>query len=283
MVQQPRMKEKLKWPAMPVLWPAAPVLLVLIAAALAGCFPQARLAERPRDGENGLTDKSRQERFSSRPAINTRRNLYEGSLWRGAASWGNLMRDHRARYRGDLLTITDLGKIINVPDPPPENLEQQQQQQGEQQQQAEQPQLVDPVIAFLLEQEKRRERIEREQNEILRTITQVEVEVVRVLPNGNLLVRGIHPPIFRERNNVKYVVSLEGIIRPTDVDDKNTVPAPKLSKAEYKIRRLVRRRQIPRAAGSVARAAGRRKEGEFLDRLSNFLTRPGSTRTAPTR
>ncbi len=256
-------------------WAAAIVLLAVLAAGVSGCFPQPRRSRGLGEDENGLDNKSRRERFASRPPINTRRNLYEGSLWRGASSWGNLMRDHRARYRGDLVTITDLGKIINVPEPPPEQPQAEQAQQqaaGEQGQQRQEP--IDPIIAFLRAQEKRRERIELEQNEILRTIDQVEVEVVRVMPNGNLLVKGIHPPIFRERNRVKYVVSLKGIIRPTDVDDGNHVPAPKLSKAEYKIRRLVRRRKIPRKAADIARASGRRKEGDFLNRLSDVLTTP---------
>ena len=136
------------------------------------------------------------------------------------------MRDHRARYRGDLLTVTDLPKIINVPEPVQENLEQQQPEQEQQQQQN-----VDPVIAFLRAEAKRRERIEQEQNDILRTINTIEAEVVRVLPNGNLLVRGIHPPIFRDQGRVKYVVSLQGIVRPSDVDDKNQIPAPRIAQA----------------------------------------------------
>jgi flagellar basal body L-ring protein FlgH len=263
-------------------WPLWVAGLLTLAILLSGCFPPARLASQPQNGETALDEESRRSRFSTRPPINTTRNIYEGSLWRGAASWGNLMRDHRARYRGDLVTITELSKIINVPEPVPEQqAEQAQQQQAEQGQPQQAP--VDPIIAFLREQEKRRERIEQEQNEILRSIDQIEVEVVRVLANGNLLVRGIHPPIFRDRNLVKYVVTLQGIISPTDVDDNNVVPAPKLSKAEYKIRRLVRRRLVPRQAGDVARAAGRGRDAEFLDRLSTFLTRPGSTTAAPTR
>ncbi len=248
-------------------------LLTIAAIGLSGCFPQPRRGGLGDESENELDNKSRQERFGSRPRINTNRNLYEGSLWRGASSWGNLMRDHRARYRGDLVTITDLGKIINVPEPPPEQTQAEQVQQQTQTEQGPQ-EPIDPIIAFLKLQEQRRERIELEQNEILRTIEQVEVEVVRVLPNGNLLVRGIHPPIFRDRNQVKYVISLRGIIRPTDVDDGNNVPAPKLSKAEYKIRRLVRRVRGVRLAADIARASGRRKEGEFLNRLSNLLTAP---------
>ena len=252
----------------------AKIILAILALLLmlGGCFPSAA-SRVPVNGSQKNHELSAEERFRSRPPINTKRNLYEGGLWRGAASWGNLMRDHRARYRGDLLTVTDMPKIINVPEVKPESLEQQQQaQQG--QEQPPQQQNVDPVIAFLRSQAKLRERIDREQNEILRSIDTIEVEVARVLPNGNLLVRGVHPPIFRDRNRVKYVVTLQGIVRPSDVDANNQIPAPRLSKADFKIRRLVRRSSIPKAAGAAARAAGSRRGGEILDRLSNFLSTP---------
>ena len=222
-----------------------------------------------------LTDPSR---FKSRPAVNTTRNLYEGSLWRGAASWGNLLRDHRARYVGDLLTVNEMGKIIKVPDAKKPDATQP--AQAAQAQQPEKPNKnIDPVLAFLKEQEKRQEQIEAEQNEILRSVENIEVEVVRVLPNGNMLVRGVHPPIFRDRNRVKYIVSLQGIVRPSDVDDNNTINSTKLSKAEYKIQRLVRVSQLPQIAGSVARAAGKPKEGALLDRLTDFATSPPANRT----
>ena len=45
-------------------------------------------------------------RRQRQPALNTSRNALEGSLWRSEASFGNLFRDHRARYRGDLLTLS---------------------------------------------------------------------------------------------------------------------------------------------------------------------------------
>lgn len=205
-----------------------------------------------------------------RPPINTTRNLYEGSLWRGASSWGNLLRDHRARFRGDLLTVTDLQKIIKVPEIKPETQVEQAEQLAQQTAQQEQ-EGIDPILAFLLERQRMRELVDLEQNEILRSIDSIEVEVIGVRPNGNLVVRGVHPPIFRERNRVKYIVSLTGQVRPSDVDENNIVFSTKLNKAEYKIRRLVRRTS---ALGSVARAGGRSTEGAFLDRFSSMVTGP---------
>ena len=232
-------------------------------------------------GQNQLSTVRKQRRL--RPPINTTRNLYEGSLWRGAASWGNLLRDHRARFRGDLLTVVDLQKIIKVPEVKPETQVQAlQNQQQQQQQQQEEAQAVeaDPILAFLQRQEKRREVIDKEQNEILRSINSVEVQVVRVLSNGNMLVRGVHPPIFRDRNRIKYIVSVSGVVRPSDVDDTNNVNAIKLSKAEYKIRRLVRR-EGPFNGASPA-AAVRKGRGLF-NRLGSFLTGPRSRpRQTPT-
>ena len=203
-----------------------------------------------------------------RPPVNTTRNMYEGSMWRGAASWGNLLRDHRARYAGDLLTVTDLGKIFKVPELKPEQTRQGQLLAQPQEEEAQPAEEQDPLLAYLRQQQKLRESIDREQNEILRSIDTIEMEVVRVLSNGNLLVRGVHPPIFRERNRVKYVVSLTGIVRPSDVDDKNTLPATKISKAEYKVRRLVKR------SGGGQTSSNGQPNVNVADRMANFVTGP---------
>jgi flagellar basal body L-ring protein FlgH len=223
-------------------------------------------------------------RLKSRPPVNTSRNLYEGSLWRGASSWGNLMRDHRARFPGDLLTIAEVNRIVKVPEPPKAQPalapgQAAPGQQGQAQPQAAQgkEKPMDPVLAFLKEQEERQQKVEAEQNDILRSLETVEVEVIRVLPNGNLVVRGVHPPIFRDRNRVKYIITLRGIVRPSDVDDNNSISSTKLSKAELKIRRLVKRGSLP--LGSLARAAGKPKEGALIDRLTDFATSPGANRT----
>ena len=52
-----------------------------------------------------------------RKRISTSRNRYEGSLWRYESSFGNLLRDHRARFRGDLLSINEMSLIVNAPPP----------------------------------------------------------------------------------------------------------------------------------------------------------------------
>lgn len=264
----------------PLWWPRAhrlmaPLLLGLgLALAMGGCSWWSEPApETPQQQADRSAAGARAVR--SRPPVNTSQNKYEGSLWRGAASWGNLLRDHRARYRGDLLTVNEMPKIIQVPEPVKDTSTVQQQQQQQQQQEEEQPKdAIDPVLAFLKLQEERRMQIEQEQNDILRSIDTIEVQVVKVLSNGNLVVRGVHPPIFRDQNRVKYVVSLQGIVQPSDVDNNNTIPAPKISRAEYRIRRLVKRTTPP--VGDVARSLGRQREGELFDRLTNFITGPGT-------
>ncbi len=249
--------------------PLAPLAILAGVALLSGCSwlsgpSQQAVQHQQQQTQQALTDPARNRQ---RPPVNTARNLYEGSLWRGAASWGNLMRDHRARYMGDLLTINEKNKIIKVPEAKPDTKPPELPAAAGQKPASP----ADPILAFLKDQEKRQQEIDKEQQEILRSIDIVEVEVVRVLPNGNLSVRGVHPPIFRDRNRIKYIISLKGIVRPTDVDDNNSMPATKLSKAEYKIQRLVRRGG---AAASLARAVGKPKEGALLDRLTDFVAAP---------
>ncbi len=250
--------------------------VLAVGAALAGCswlsgVDQTKQPEQQAPGSAQSAAEGSRQRV--RPAVNTTRNMYEGSLWRGPASWGNLMRDHRARYVGDLLTVSDMAKIIKVTPVKAEAP-----QPAAQAPEKPNPN-IDPVLAFLKEQERRQEDIEKEQNEILRGVENIEVEVIRVLPNGNLVVRGVHPPIFRDRNRVKYVIQLRGIVRPSDVDDSNSINASKLSKADYRVQRLVKRQSLPLSA--LARAAGKPKEGALLDRLTDFATSPGANRTTP--
>jgi flagellar basal body L-ring protein FlgH len=255
------------------------VALLALLTALAGCAALSGPEQTaPASGQSQPIPVSPKERYGGQPPVNPTRNLYEGTLFRGPASWGNLLRDHRARYPGDLLTVTELNKIVKVkpqqaalPAAQPQQA-QQAQAQGQQTTKPEKP--LSPLEIFLAEQEKRRAEIEKEQNDILQSVSSMEVEVVRVLRNGNLMVRGVYPPIYRDRNRVKYVVTLSGIVRPSDVDDTNNLLAPKINQADYRIRRLVRRDTLP--LGTVARAAGQPAEGALLDRFTEFLTTPGT-------
>ena len=188
-------------------------------------------------------------RRQRQPALNTRRNALEGALWRSEASFGNLFRDHRARYRGDLLTIQEVDLISNVP-PPKEG--------GGDGGQAAAPQNEVQAASLALEALTLRNAIEEEQNEILRGLNTISARVVRVYPDGNMLVSG-QKVDYRQRNQVRYVTTVQGVLRPADVSGENLVSATKLVNPEIKVRRqqstgLVRERleQLAPLIGSDA-------------------------------
>ncbi len=195
-------------------------------------------------------------RRQRQPTLNTSRNALEGSLWRSEASFGNLFRDHRARYRGDLLTIQEVDLISNVP-PPKEG-------GGDGGQAAAAPQNEVQAASLALEALTLRNAIEEEQNEILRGLNTISARVVRVYPDGNMLISG-QKVDYRQRNQVRYVTTLQGVLRPADVSGENLVSATKLVNPEIKVRRqqssgLVRERleQLAPLIGSdAAGLAGR--------------------------
>ncbi len=188
-----------------------------------------------------------------RPKISTRRNLYEGSLWRNESSFGNLLRDHRARFRHDLLTIAQVADIVSVP-PPKEEEE------------APQNDLARANLA--LEALTLRDTLEEEQNEILRSLDTISAEVVRVLPNGNMVVRG-RKVDHRQRNQVRYVTTVQGILRPVDVDDSNIVDASKLVYPEVKIKRQILGSLLRSRLQQLAPLIGKQQAG-LLERISDF-------------
>ena len=190
-------------------------------------------------------------RRRARPPLSTARRKYEGSLWRGPASWGNLLRDHRARYPGDLLTVDNVDSVINVADTP------------------DAPSLaatlISPAQARYLEQ---RRQVQAEQNQILGGIRSVEVQVRRVLSSGNLLVSGTLPPIYRQGNSVRYLFTFQGVVRPSDVDADNTINAERVSRAEYGIRRFIQRR---RRSPTDSNQPGRTNESGIGSRFQRYV------------
>jgi flagellar basal body L-ring protein FlgH len=195
-------------------------------------------------------------RRQRQPALNTNRNALEGSLWRSEASFGNLFRDHRDRYRGDLLTIQEVDLISNVPPPKEGGVD------GGQAAAA--PQNEVQAASLALEALTLRNAIEEEQNEILRGLNTISARVVRVYPDGNMLISG-QKVDYRQRNQVRYVTTVQGVLRPADVSGENLVSATKLVNPEIKVRRqqssgLVRERleQLAPLIGSdAAGLAGR--------------------------
>ena len=108
------------------------------------------------------------EKRLRRKRVSVSRNLYEGSLWRYESSFGNILRDHRARFRGDLFTISELPSVVNVPEPKAE---------------AEQE-----AAAPTNNTQRARDEIERERNDILRSLETMSARVTKVLPDGNMMI-----------------------------------------------------------------------------------------------
>lgn len=193
-------------------------------------------------------------RYQRRPNISTSRNKYEGSLWRDESSFGNLLRDHRARFRHDLLTITSLGEIITVP-PPKEA------QEGQAETDIERANAALEALSL-------RDTLEEEQNEIMRSLDTISAEVVRVLPNGNMVIQG-RKIDHRQRNQVRYVTTVKGILRPADVTDSNMVVATKLVYPDVKIKRQILGSLLRSRLSKLAPLLGKQQAG-LLERLSDF-------------
>lgn len=232
--------------------------LVFALSTLAGCSFVQRKRPTQQSKANSVpkiaSASAVRNKYQPRPRISTSRNRYEGSLWRDESSFGNLLRDHRARFRRDLLTISGLGEIITVP-PPKEEV----------------AQPADNIVqqaSVVLEAFTLRDKLEEEQNEIMRSLDTMSAEVTRVLPNGNMVVRG-RKIDNRQRNQVRYVTTITGILRPADVNDTNVVAANKLVYPEVKIKRQLLGSLLRSRLQQLSPLIGKQNAG-LLERLSDF-------------
>jgi flagellar basal body L-ring protein FlgH len=186
---------------------------------------------------------------------------YEGSLWRDESSWGNLLRDHRARFKNDVLTITNLQEIISISDSTATAAGKPLVTAGETQagQAAKVLQSLNAAAGIV--------DLEKERNNVLRSFKQVSAQVVGVLPNGNMIVSG-EKVDYRQQNSVRYVTKIRGIIRPEDVSSKNTISALMLARAEVNTKRQVQIKRINFSA--LAPLLGTRKT-KLMDQVSKTL------------
>lgn len=206
----------------------------------------------------------RKHSFRSRQNLNMEKMRYEGSLWVDEASWGNLLRDHRARFRNDVLTITNLNDIITISEPevPPTGPATGAAAVGEQvAQQANQA--IDIAQNFLGNVD-----AEKEQNDVLRALKTISARVTKVLPNGNMVILG-EKVDYKQANSIRYVTKIKGIIRPEDVTDKNEIKALKMARSEVQIKRQILAKKLN--FGALAPAIGRQKAG-LLDRIGHLAT-----------
>lgn len=208
---------------------------------LFGCFSppiyvpkEAQLNQKPE--KDDIT--SKQDWYRERSPMPTSLTKYEGSLWKDESSWGNLLRDHRARFKDDVVTITDLSSIINVPPPP----------------------VPKPVVNTAAGQKATKGKQakaalnaaldtmgvpegELEQNEILRALKSISARIVAVFPNGNMLVKG-EKIDHRQQNTIRYITTVSGIVRPEDVSEKNEVLSSKLARSQVKTKRQIIARKV---------------------------------------
>ena len=197
------------------------------------------------------------EKRLRRKRVSVSRNLYEGSLWRYESSFGNILRDHRARFRGDLFTISELPSVVNVPEPKAEA-------EGE----AVAPPNNTQRANLLLEAITMRDEIEREQNDILRSLETMSARVTKVLPDGNMMVKG-QKVDYRQRNQVRYITTITGILRPADVEDSNIVSATKLANPNVKIKRQQSGAFVRERLERLAPLIGQQRAG-LMGRIGDF-------------
>ena len=207
--------------------------------------------------KKGTSNRLSSEKRLRRKRVSVSRNLYEGSLWRYESSFGNILRDHRARFRGDLFTISELPSVVNVPEP-----------KAEAEQEAAAPTNNTQRANLLLEAITMRDEIEREQNDILRSLETMSARVTKVLPDGNMMIKG-QKVDYRQRNQVRYITTITGILRPADVDDSNIVSATKLANPNVKIKRQQSGAFVRERLERLAPLIGQQRAG-LMGRIGDF-------------
>ena len=121
---------------------------------------------------------------------------------------------------------------------------------------------------LLLEAITMRDEIEREQNDILRSLETMSARVTKVLPDGNMMVKG-QKVDYRQRNQVRYITTITGILRPADVDDSNIVSATKLANPNVKIKRQQSGAFVRERLERLAPLIGQQRAG-LMGRIGDF-------------
>ena len=245
--------------------PCGKILLVFfVLFAAAACRTPFNQPQTPAQNQTAVSKSKKvtNNRLSSekrlrRKRVSVSRNLYEGSLWRYESSFGNILRDHRARFRGDLFTISELPSVVNVPEP-----------KAEAEAEAAAPTNNTQRANLLLEAITMRDEIEREQNDILRSLETMSARVTKVLPDGNMMIKG-QKVDYRQRNQVRYITTITGILRPADVDDSNIVSATKLANPNVKIKRQQSGAFVRERLERLSKLSGRERAG-LMGRIGDF-------------
>ena len=194
-------------------------------------------------------------RYRQRDPVPLQNSRYEGSLWKGESSWGNLLRDHRARFKNDVLTIKNVQAIVSMDENSSSNPEVN--TEGNVAQKA--ANLINAASSF-------KTRADIQQNEVVKSIQKISARVINVLPNGNMIVLA-EKVDYRDQNRVRYVTRVTGLVRPKDVDQNNEIDATKMARPEVKVKRQVKAdNSNRRTIGNVRKTAG------FLEKVGHFTS-----------
>jgi flagellar basal body L-ring protein FlgH len=211
----------------------------------------------------------KQESYRARGSIPASQGRYEGSLWRDEASWGNLLRDHRARFKGDLVKIINIQDMISIPKPKEVATPVIPELAGAGEEEAAKINQALDAISGMTDADK-------EQNDVLSSLRSISAYVQSVLPNGNMVIIG-EKVDYRQQNSIRYVTTIKGIIRPADVNEANEVTAVKLARFEPKIKRQM----LAKSLTNLSPLIGQQKAG-LLDRLSHIATPAGGAQSVNT-
>ncbi|MBL0690763.1 MAG: hypothetical protein JJV97_00305 [SAR324 cluster bacterium] len=135
-----------------------------------------------------------------RPRASLPKNPYqnEGSLWSSNESWGSLFRDNRARFKGDLVLIKNIASLLVT-------------------------KLSTGEITGLA----------KEIDAVQSHIEQMSGEVSKVLPNGVLALYA-QKINFKDNASIRYVTTLKGYARLSDITASNEIDAARLVRTEFK-------------------------------------------------
>lgn len=216
---------------------------------LFGCVRQKVVIKKPQTPQNNPIletshNTAKNHRYRKRKQIPTNQNQYEGSLWEDESSWGNLLRDHRAMFKGDVVTITNIQEIISYQEP-----QTQPAQEGQN----------NPIRAVANEISE----AEKERMQVQQSIKEMSARVIKVLPNGNMVVVG-QKIEYKYQNLIQYITTIKGIIRAEDVSSNNEVPAIKLAEVDLKTNRRIKSNLFKTAKQKIA--------SSIFDRIAKFAS-----------
>jgi len=130
-----------------------------------------------------------------------------GSLWKEDNPWGNLFRDRRAAFVGDVLKITGVSTLVG-----------------------------NNSVAS---------STEKDVQEVNSSLKEITVQVVSILGNGLLAVQG-EKIVYRDGNLIRYRTFFRGFLRPEDINRQNEIDAQKVFRPELSTNKGYRKDQIPK-------------------------------------